>query len=193
MEAPLLALDSAAERKLSEMREAGRFDASALRVSVSERGAAFRYALERVDAESRSAGDAVIEAAGIHLYVDAASASLLRGATLQYVESLSGGGFRFENPNRPRLLDLPLAARVQRILDEQINPGIAAHGGRVTLVDVQGDRVVVEFAGGCQGCGMAEVTLREGVTSTLRQALPEIAAVVDATDHEAGENPYHPR
>src|SRR3989304_173664 len=105
-EAPLLTLDSAAERKLSEMREAGRFDASALRVSVSERGAAFRYALERVEAESRRAGDA-------------------------------GVGSRSENPTRPRLLDLPLAARVQGILDEQINPGIAAHGGRVTLVDVQ--------------------------------------------------------
>ncbi len=193
MDAPLLALDPAADEKLAEMRAAGRFDGSALRISVSERGAAFRYELEVVDAESRAAGDAVVEAAGIRLYVDAASAPLLRGATLQYVESLSGGGFRFENPNRPRLLDLPLAGRVQRILDEQINPGIAAHGGRVTLVDVRGDRVVIEFGGGCQGCGMADMTLREGVTSTLRQALPEIAAVVDATDHEAGESPYHPR
>ena len=193
MDAPLLALDPAAGRKLAEMRAAGRFDGSALRVSASERGAAFHYALELVDAEGRAVGDVVVEAAGIRLYVDAASAPLLRGATLQYVESLSGGGFRFENPNRPRLLDLPLAERVQRILDEQINPGIAAHGGRVTLIDVQGDRVVVEFGGGCQGCGMADVTLREGVTATLRQALPEISAVVDATDHEAGESPYHPR
>jgi Fe/S biogenesis protein NfuA len=193
MVAPLLALDSAAERKLAEMRAAGRFDGSALRVSVSERGAAFHYALELVDAERRADEDEVIEAAGISLYVDAASAPLLRGATLQYVENLSGGGFRFENPNRPRLLDSPLAQRVQRILDERINPGIAAHGGRVTLVDVQGDLVVVEFGGGCQGCGMADLTLREGVAATLREALPEIATVVDATDHEAGESPYHPR
>ncbi len=193
MEAPLLELDAAAGSKLAEMREAGRFAGSALRISVREHGAAFRYALELVDAGSRGPEDALVDAEGIRLYVDAASAPLLRGATLQYVESLSGGGFRFENPNRPRLLELPLAGRVQRLLDEQINPGIAAHGGRVTLVDVQGERVVVEFGGGCQGCGMADLTLREGVTATLRGAIPEIREVVDATDHEAGESPYHPR
>ena len=193
MDETLLALDEAAGRKLAEMRDAGRFEGAALRVSVREHGATFRYGLELVDAASRDAGDAVVEAAGIPVYVDAGSAPLLRGATLQYVESLSGGGFRFENPNRPALLDVPLAGAVQRLLDEQVNPGIAAHGGRVTLIDVQGGRVVVEFGGGCQGCGMADVTLREGVTTTLRRAIPEITEVVDATDHEAGESPYHPR
>src|SRR5262245_36121334 len=193
MEATLLVLDPAAERKLAEMREAGRFDGSALRVSVSERGAAFRYALELVDAGTRADGDAVVEAAGIRFYVDAASVPLLRGATLHYVESLSGGGFRFENPNRPRLLGLPLAEGVQRVLDERINPGIGVDGGRVAVVDVAGGGGGGECGGGWQGCGMADVTLREGVSATLREALPEIAAVVDVTDHEAGENPYHPR
>ncbi len=193
MEAPLLTLDDAAGRKLAEMREAGRFDGSALRISVREHGATFRYSLELVEAASREDEDAVIETDGILFYVDARSVPLLRGATLQYVESLSGGGFRFENPNRPPLLELPLAGAVQRLLDDEINPGIAAHGGRVTLMDVQGGRVVVEFGGGCQGCGMADVTLREGVTATLQRALPEITEVVDSTDHEAGASPYHPR
>jgi len=193
MEAPLLTLDEAAGRKLAEMREAGRFDGSALRVSAREHGATFRYSLELVEAASREDEDAVIETDGILFYVDARSVPLLRGATLQYVESLSGGGFRFENPNRPPLLELPLAGAVQRLLDDEINPGIAAHGGRVTLMDVQGGRVVVEFGGGCQGCGMADVTLREGVTATLQRALPEITEVVDSTDHEAGASPYHPR
>jgi Fe/S biogenesis protein NfuA len=193
MDSSLLALDEAARCKLAEMRDAGRFDGSALRVSVREHGAAFRYALELVDAASRDGDDALLEADGISFYMDARSVPLLRGATLQYVENLSGGGFRFENPNRPPLLDVPLAGAIQQLLDEQINPGIAAHGGRVTLMDVQGGRVVVEFGGGCQGCGMADVTLREGVSATLRQALPEITEVVDATDHGAGESPYHPR
>jgi Fe/S biogenesis protein NfuA len=193
MDTSLLDVDEAARRKLAEMRDAGRFEGSALRISVREHGAAFRYALELVDAASRDGDDAVLEADGILFYLDARSLPLLRGATLQYVESLSGGGFRFENPNRPPLLELPLAGAIQQLLDEQINPGIAAHGGRVTLMDVQGGRVVVEFGGGCQGCGMADVTLREGVTATLRQALPEITEVVDSTDHEAGESPYHPR
>lgn len=193
MERLPFALDEAAGRKLAEMRAAGRFDGSALRVSVREHGATFRYALELVDADSRDAADVVVEAAGISFYVDAESLPRLRGATLEYVETLSGGGFRFDNPNRPALLALPLAAEVQRVLDEEINPGIAAHGGRVALLDVRGGRVVVEFGGGCQGCGMADVTLREGVAAALRRALPEIREVVDATDHEAGESPYHPR
>jgi Fe/S biogenesis protein NfuA len=194
VESPVLQLDDAARRKLAEMRDAGRFDGSALRVSVREHGASFRYALEVVDTGSRAEGDVVVEAAGILFYVDPASAPSLRGATLQYVEGLSGAGFRFENPNRPRLLlEVPLAGRIQRILDDEINPGIAAHGGRVTLLDVQEGRVVVEFGGGCQGCGMADLTLREGVTATLRRALPEITEVVDATDHDAGESPYYSR
>lgn len=194
MEAPLLGLDAGALRKLSEMRAAGRFDGSALRVGVRERGASFRYSLEVVEAEARGDGDADFEAAGIRFYVDAASQPLLRGATLQYVEDLAGGGFRFENPNQPRLLAVPLAGAVQRVLDEEVNPGVAAHGGRVTLVDVlEGGRVVVEFGGGCQGCGMADLTLREGVGAALRRALPEITEVLDATNHQAGETPYYSR
>ena len=191
---PVLELDPGARRKLSEMREAGRFDGSALRVSVRERGASFRYSLEVVEAAARDAGDAAFDACGVAFYVDAASQPLLRGATLQYVEDLSGGGFKFENPNRPRLLDVPLAGAVQGVLDAEVNPGVAAHGGRVTLVDVlPGGRVVVEFGGGCQGCGQADLTLREGVTAALRAALPEITEVLDATDHAAGETPYYSR
>ena len=75
--------------------------------------------------------------------------------------------------------------------DEEINPGVAAHGGRVSLVDVQGTNVVVRMGGGCQGCGQADVTLREGVVSTLTRRIPEIGEVLDATDHAAGENPYY--
>src|SRR3990172_13300455 len=137
MATPLLGLDPAAGSKLAEMRGAGRFDGSALRVSVREHGAVFRYALELVEVGSRAPDDQVVEADGILLYVDAGSALLLRGATLQHVDGLEGGGFRFENPNRPRLLEVPLAAKAPRILDDEINPGIAAHGGRVALVAVE--------------------------------------------------------
>ncbi|MBW2269375.1 MAG: NifU family protein [Deltaproteobacteria bacterium] len=125
------------------------------------------------------------------VYIDPASWPNLAGATLQYVDSLSGGGFRFENPNKPRLLSDPLAARVQAILDEEINPGVAAHGGRIALMNVEDGRVFVKFGGGCQGCGQADVTLKEGVVATLTRQIPEIREVVDATDHSSGENPYY--
>jgi Fe/S biogenesis protein NfuA len=191
MDGVLIQLDDEARAKLREMREAGRFDGSALRVSVDEEGASFQYRIEVVDLVAREEGDDVVDDEGIRFYVDPASAPRLRGSTLCYVDAISGGGFRFENPNRPRLLENPLAARVQRVLDERINPGVAAHGGRVVLMDVQDARVIVQFGGGCQGCGMADLTLKEGVVAALREEIPEIAEVVDATDHAAGENPYY--
>ena len=192
MSQPILSFDEAAGRKLAEMRESGRFTDSALRVSVQEEGAAFHYQIEVVQEDAREDGDAIVDCDGIALYVDPESVPRLRGAPLRYVDDLSGSGFKFDNPNRPRLLENPIAARVQQVLDEQINPGVAAHGGRVSLIDVQERRVWIRFGGGCQGCGMADVTLKEGVVGALQQAVPEITEVLDATDHAAGEQPYFP-
>jgi Fe/S biogenesis protein NfuA len=80
---------------------------------------------------------------------------------------------------------------VQQVLDDQVNPGLASHGGAVSLVDIQETRVVLSFGGGCQGCGMVDVTLKDGVAAQLQQQIPEITEVVDVTDHSAGENPYY--
>jgi len=190
MSQAILSFDAGAIRKLCEMRDAGRFEDSALRVSVDEEGAAFHYQIEVVAADARSDDDELALCEGIPFYVDRQSAPRLRGATLGYVDGLSGAGFKFDNPNRPRLLDDPVAARVQQVLDEEINPGVAAHGGRVSLVGVEEGRVLIRFGGGCQGCGMADVTLKEGVVAALKRAVPEIGEVLDATDHAAGENPY---
>jgi Fe/S biogenesis protein NfuA len=191
MDSAFLSFDDAATRKLCEMRDAGRFEGSALRVSVEEEGAAFQYQIEVVKRDTREADDALLDCEGIPFYVDSASVPRLRGSTLEYVDGLNGGGFRFENPNRPRLLENPLAERVQRILDEEINPGVAAHGGRVSLMDVQEERVFIRFGGGCQGCGMADVTLKEGVVAAIMRQVPEVTEVLDATDHAAGEDPYY--
>ncbi|MCH8133948.1 MAG: NifU family protein [Myxococcales bacterium] len=187
----VLQFDEAATRKLNEMKEAGRFDDSAIRVAVEEEGASFLYQLEVVKTDSRVEEDDLVLCNGIPFYIDLASAQKLAGATLEYVDAIDGGGFRFENPNQPRLLANPLAARVQQVLDDKINPEVASHGGRVSLMDVQETRVFVRLGGGCQGCGMAAVTLRQGVTTTLMSALPEITEVLDITDHDAGENPYY--
>ncbi len=191
MSEPVLAFDEGATAKLNEMRESGRFDGSALRVTVEEEGASFHYQIEVVEADSRAEGDHLAECDGIPFFIDPASQPHLTGATLQYVDSLSGGGFRFDNPNKPRLLSNPLAVRVQEILDQEINPGVAAHGGRVSLVGVDDGKVFIRFGGGCQGCGQADVTLKDGVVASLTRQIPEIAEVIDATDHAAGENPYY--
>jgi Fe/S biogenesis protein NfuA len=81
--------------------------------------------------------------------------------------------------------------QIRKILDEQINPAVAQHGGKVELVDVVNDTVYVRMSGGCQGCAASKVTLKQGVERTLLEEMPEIVAVVDVTDHTAGENPYY--
>ena len=88
-------------------------------------------------------------------------------------------------------LDTPEGKEIQRLLDERINPAVAAHGGHISLVDVQDDTVYIRLEGGCQGCGMADVTLKQGIETEIKQLVPKITSVLDATDHAGGENPYY--
>jgi Fe/S biogenesis protein NfuA len=80
---------------------------------------------------------------------------------------------------------------VQKILDEMINPAIAGHGGWVDLLDVKDNNVYLRLGGGCVGCGMVNVTLKQGIEATLREEIPQIAGVIDQTDHAGGTNPYY--
>src|SRR5438093_6784810 len=84
-----------------------------------------------------------------------------------------------------------LKTRVQELLDSTINPAVAGHGGFVELVDVQDNRVYLQMGGGCQGCGAADITLKQGIERLIKEEIPEIAEVLDATDHSAGSNPLH--
>lgn len=93
-------------------------------------------------------------------------------------------------PSNMRSVD-EIKATVQDLLDSQINPAVASHGGEISLIDVKGTTVYVKLGGGCQGCGMANVTLKQGVERSLRDALPELEEVLDITDHAGGENPYY--
>lgn len=81
--------------------------------------------------------------------------------------------------------------KVQHLIDTAINPAIASHGGFVELLDVKDTVVYLAMGGGCQGCGMADVTLKQGITALIQDELPEVTEVLDATDHAAGENPYY--
>ncbi len=84
-----------------------------------------------------------------------------------------------------------LREKVQKFLDENVNPAVASHGGYITLMDVQGKNLYIQMGGGCQGCGQADVTLRAGVETSLRQNFPDIGEILDITDHASGENPYY--
>jgi Fe/S biogenesis protein NfuA len=141
--------------------------------------------------EDQREGDEVIPQEGFDLIVDGYSLELLAGSTVDFEETLTGGGFVVNNPNEPDPMSDPLYARVKRLIDEQINPGVGMHGGFVTLLDVKEGTVYVKLGGGCQGCGMVDVTLKQGIERLLKEEIPEIQRVLDTTDHAAGENPYY--
>jgi len=168
----------------------------ALRVAVKATSPlAPEYELSLVDEWDEQPEDTVVDADGFKVYVDAESAGMLEGATVDWVESVHGGGFNVENPNiKPIGSEAPsgeLAQRVAQVIEARINPAVASHGGRVSLVDVRDKTVFVELQGGCQGCGMARVTLKQGIERLIKEMIPEVADVIDITDHTLGRNPYY--
>ncbi len=150
-------------------------------------------------------GDVVQHDDDLPVVVPGASVDRLQGATLDFVTDDSGeGGLVIVNPNTPPAATLqglgsgpdvdlsdPLALQVVSVLDEQVNPSIASHGGRADLVAVKDKSIYLRLSGGCQGCGMAKATLTQGIEVILREAIPEIVNIVDVTDHADGTNPYY--
>ena len=106
---------------------------------------------------------------------------------------LSRATRRRSRKTRFALFPIPrrIKKKIQSVLDGEINPAVAAHGGWVELIDVKKNEVFIKMGGGCQGCGMADVTLKQGVEKSIRQAVPQIGAIMDTTDHATGRNPYY--
>jgi NFU1 iron-sulfur cluster scaffold homolog, mitochondrial len=94
-------------------------------------------------------------------------------------------------PEGERLPSEQMRTKVQQVLDDMINPGVAAHGGFVELLDVQDDNVYIRMGGGCQGCGAADVTLKMGIERLIRDNVPQVREILDTTDHGSGQNPYY--
>ena len=161
-----------------------------VRLGITGRGRnGFEYELTLLSLGEADPNDARHDMTGFSLLLDAAHVQDLENVTLDYVEQDGGMGFKIENPN-PLWRDA-LAARVQEILDREINPGVASHGGHVSLLDVRDNRAFIRLSGGCQGCGMADVTLKQGIEVAIKKAVPEIVEVLDSTDHASGANPYY--
>lgn len=81
--------------------------------------------------------------------------------------------------------------QIQKVIDTEVNPGVASHGGRITLTQVAGNSITIEMGGGCQGCSAADMTLKQGIHNSFRKAVPYVGAIYDATDHTAGSNPFY--
>ena len=204
--APVLTLTDKALAKVLELRrdEGDVAESLALWVEISgTAGDAYTY-----DMYFQAARDAGPDAwtgsqAGLTIVVPATSAPNMVGSVLDLNRDLLAGGMSIRNPNRPPVprasptmtgpppdLSGDVAQRVIQVLDAQVNPSIAAHGGRADLVAVQDGAAYLRLSGGCAGCGMAAVTLSQGIEVAIKQSVPEIVRIVDVTDHAAGTNPY---
>jgi len=159
-------------------------------------GASYTYDMWFQGVEDAGPSEVIQRQDGLSLVLAEASVDKLRGATLDVSPD---GGMVMVNPNSPSPpiesrpagdLSGDVAQRVVQILGEQINPAIAAHGGSAELVAVEDDTAYLRLSGGCQGCGLASVTLTQGIEVAIRESVPEIVRVVDVTDHASGTNPY---
>lgn len=182
----MLKFTDTAKERISHFLNAQRAQGvSALRIA----GNSSEHKLWLVKELDKTAGDQVFDGGGFDVYMDPMSATSLDGATVDFVQGVMQSGFRvyFSSPS----WDDPLAQKVQDVLDKQVNPGVASHGGRVSLEGVKGDTAYITLGGGCQGCGAASMTLAHGIEVMIKEAVPEINKIVDVTDHASGANPFY--
>ena len=173
-------------------------DAVGIRISAVHPGTAKADArLEFCEREDLQGDEWSLDCDGFALYVDSDSAPWLDGAQIDYAANATGGQLTIRAPKIKGSVpgaDASLTERVQYLLESEINPMLAAHKGQVSLEEVTADGVVrLRFGGGCHGCGMVDVTLKNGIEKTMRERIPEVSAIRDATDHASGAAPYIPR
>ncbi len=203
---PLLTVTDEARAAVREVRaNENDHERLALWLEVSGVAAgAYTYDMWFQLASDAGEDDAVQHHDDLPVVIPAGSVEKLRGGTLD-VAGGDEGGLVIVNPNvppsrpaSPSMGDRPpadlsgsVAQRVIAVLDEQVNPAIAMHGGHAELVAVEEDVAYLRLSGGCQGCGLAQVTLSQGIAVAIEEAVPEITSVVDVTEHGEGANPFY--
>ncbi len=150
------------------------------------------FALSFVPAdESESPLDLVRSTGGLDVYVARDAAPYLEGATIDFVFRLIGSELKVLAPLRwPDTPDGRMAAKVQQVLLEQVNPALAVHGGEAVLIDVADGVASLELSGGCQGCSRVDATWKNGIEESIRGSVPEVLEVRDVTAHAHGRSPY---
>lgn len=187
----MIAFTETAGARLIEMLKAEGHEGWAIRVRVKGRdNDTFVYDIRSVDVADKSAGDEVVETEDFLVYIDPASAKRLNGAVIDLsVEEM--GRFVVRNPNP--VWDNATADKVAALVVSKVNPAVAVHAGRVSLVDFDDDIAYIVMQGGCQGCGLATVTLRQGIEKLIMDEVPAVKSVVDVTAHDEGETPFFRR
>ena len=188
---PVLEFTDAAVEKLTEIIENHANPVAGLRLQIAGRdGGGFQHLLSLVEAGAEIPEDTVVDTDAIRVFVQARDARYLNGVRIGFSEDEDGQQhLEFTNPN-PIWSD-PREFAIQELFDSAINPQIAQHGGVITLLGVEGRVAYVEFGGGCVGCGMLNVTLKQGVEVAVKEQVEDIDEIVDTTDHASGTNPYY--
>ena len=198
---PILAVTDEARAKILGFREqAPTPERQAMWVEVTGiSGGEWTYNMSLRPVDEAGPDDTVEDHGELTVVVPAQDVDKLRGATVEWSGDLFAGGLKLTGVSSPSPavggrapadLSGDVAQRVIQVLEQQVNPAIAAHGGRADLVAVEDATAYLRLSGGCQGCGMATVTLGQGIEVAIKDNVPEVRQVIDVTDHAAGTNPY---
>ena len=170
-------------------------DANDIRIFISDPGTPMaETCIAYCKPGEQQATDEKVEYTGFGAWIDGRSKPFLADALVDYAKDKMGGQLTIKAPNAkvPKVSDdSPIEDRINYVLHSQVNPSLASHGGNVSLVEVVDMNIaILQFGGGCQGCGMVDMTLKDGVEKTLLELIPELTAVRDMTDHSVTENAY---
>lgn len=199
----ILEISDSARDKIVELLQSRDGGDLVVRVLVTGRlpGGGYQTEFQFIEKNEQQETDSVQDAGGFLLYYDPGCATSLRGAKVDYDASKYSAGFNIDYPQSPTILPPgveqrqdwsdPISIAVLKVVDEHINPGVAMHDGWVLLLDVKDEAAYIEMGGGCQGCGMSFVTLKQGIEKMIMQNVPQIKQVIDITEHADGTNPYY--
>ena len=191
-----MTITSSAENYLNDLLSAQEEDTCGIKIFVSEPGTpraetCIAYAKQDEDLSSFR----VIKEFSFSLLLEERSIEFLKDAIVDYSPDKFGGTLTIKAPNAklPQISeDATIEEKINYVLYSEINPGLAAHGGEVSLVEVlEGETAILQFGGGCQGCGMVDLTLKDGVEKTLLEQVEGLKKVQDVTDHTFRENAYY--
>ncbi|AVI63468.1 Fe-S biogenesis protein NfuA [Halomonas sp. M1] len=196
IEAPGIDITESAQDYLAELLEKQNVEGIAVRIFITQPGTPYaETCLAYCRPGEEEPTDMKIELEKINVFLDKNSLVFLEEAVVDFNADRMGGQLTIKAPNAkmPKVnADSPLEDRINYTLYSEINPGLAAHGGEIKLVELTEDRVaILAFGGGCQGCAAVDLTLKDGVEKTLMERIPELAGIRDVTDHTDTSNAYY--
>ena len=185
----------AAQKYLAELLAKQNVEGVGVRLFVTQPGTPYaETCLAYCKPGEEKEGDLILKLELFNCHVEGVSEKFLEDAEVDFAEDKLGGQLTIKAPNAklPQVNeDSPLDEKINYFLQTEINPGLASHGGMVSLVEIENDFAVLQFGGGCQGCSAVDLTLKDGVEKTLMERIPDLKGVRDVTDHTVTENAYY--